>query len=503
MNVLVYFASGVLGGILNEHHIDLLLQEIDKGNHVVALTCDYTLGPCMANPLHGRFFCKLCKQEAKRDFKRLMPKDVEVFTMADFMPIVSQKSLPEFKYNNSEELKSLEYEGVQIGFGVMSTYISLTRNMNPKITNESRQYFDTLIKEQIYTLRIIKLLQNKYHFELMVFQNGRGAQLKPFLNYCQNEKIDFWCTEDFAKNHNFINDFWNDYAHSLNAYNKKYKECWENSDDTLEERDRIARSFFENRRNAKSAGDKVYVKNQIKGLMPKDWDSVKENIVIFNSSEDEFCAVGNEWEKLKIFATQMDGIIALVEHYKDDPTKHFTLRVHPNLKDLPYKYHLNLYKLNYPNLSVIPAWDQISSYSLLDAADKVVVFGSTMGIEASYWNKPVICLGPSFYHSFEITYNPKHVNEIWSLIDTQHLRPLYNDKILWYGYYYMTNKHERTKKISIDIYSRFFLGKKFRCCIDKKLFGSNLLYAVIAKLLSNKLVKRVNSEFRKISKEEA
>ena len=39
-------------------------------------------------------------------------------------------------------------------------------------------------------------MQNKYHFELMVFQNGRGAQLKPFLNYCQNEKIDFCDVEE-------------------------------------------------------------------------------------------------------------------------------------------------------------------------------------------------------------------------------------------------------------------------------------------------------------------
>lgn len=504
MNVLVYFASGDLCDSVNGRHVDLAIDELSKGNHVVALICDEKLGPCMHNPLHSKLYCRFCKLAAKRDLHNLMPKDnVEYLNLGKLIDEVSSEPLPHFKYRDAEELRSLEYDNVQLGFGVMSTYISLTRNMDPKITPETKAYFDSLIKEQILTLRVLKLLQKKYHFGLVVFQNGRGAQLKPFLNYCQAEKIDFWCTEDFSTEQNCINNFWNDYAHSLYAYDKKFEECWEKSQDTSEKREEIARSFFENRRNAKAAGDKIYVKDQIKGLMPKDWDSSKENIVIFNSSEDEFCAVGNEWEKLKIFKSQMDGIIALAEHYKNDTTKHFTLRVHPNLKDLPYKYHQNLYKLNYPNLTVIPGWDPISSYSLLDAADKVAVFGSTMGVEASYWKKPVICLGPSFYHSFGITYNPKSLDEVWQLIDTKDLQPLYNEKALWYGYYYMTDLHDKTKYINVDYLIKPFMGKTIKCCKYKKILGSTFLYGFIMKFLGSSWMKKRKAEFSHISCEEA
>ena len=35
--------------------------------------------------------------------------------------------------------------------------------------------------------------------------------------------------------------------------------------------EKIARSFFENRRNAVFAGDTIYVKDQVQGQMPEEW----------------------------------------------------------------------------------------------------------------------------------------------------------------------------------------------------------------------------------------
>lgn len=93
--------------------------------------------------------------------------------------------------------------------GVMSTYISQTRNLNPEINEKSRAYFDALIREQIVTALVFERLQKKHGFGLVVFQNGRGAQFKPFFNICKNLKIDFICTEDMcnAKGDSFSNSF--------------------------------------------------------------------------------------------------------------------------------------------------------------------------------------------------------------------------------------------------------------------------------------------------------
>ena len=87
--------------------------------------------------------------------------------------------------------------------------------------------------------------------------------------------------------------------------------------------------------------------------MPEGWKDDVENIVIFNSSEDEFAAVSKEFDDAAFFPSQIEGIKSIIEHYKHDKTKHFTLRVHPNLKKVSYKYHLDLYNLNYSNLTVV------------------------------------------------------------------------------------------------------------------------------------------------------
>ncbi|MCS2656231.1 hypothetical protein NXV26_10165 [Bacteroides fragilis] len=157
------------------------------------------------------------------------------------------------------------------------------------------------------------------------------------------------------------------------------------------------------RRNGIIAGDKVYIENQIKGKLPIDWDDTKRNIAIFNSSEDEFIAVDRDFDNLSLYKSQIDGIRGILEHYKENQTVHFYLRVHPNLKNVHYQYHLLLYDLSlkYPNITVIGADSDISTYDIMDNAEKVIVFGSTMGLESSYWGKPVILLSGQFLLLYE------------------------------------------------------------------------------------------------------
>ena len=166
-----------------------------------------------------------------------------------------------------------------------------------------------------------------------------------------------------------------------------------------------------------------------------------------------------------------------MEHYKNDKTKHFTLRIHPNLKGLPFHYHMGLYELNYPNLTVIPADSDISSYALIDAADKVITFGSTMGIESTYWNKPSISIGFAFYRSLNVVYTPKNEDELWKLIDNKELPPIDSERCLPYGFFYMSNKHEKFKHINVGK-SRWFYFLNKRCLGFNyyKLFGSVKLY---------------------------
>lgn len=489
----------------NGHHIDLAIEHVKKGDEVVFLGCDKSLGMCILNTHKNPLYCSVCKKCSSSELKRLAPNGCKTIWIKEYIDRISTKSFPHFEYSTSQQLRALEYKGISVGLGVMSTYISLTRNMNPIINEVSKKYFNEMLNEQVRFADALEILQQEEHFDLFIFQNGRGVNIRPLLNFCQRESIDYVCTE-FIKGDTeiFKDDYWCTIPHSISARTNNYYSFWDSSSDSDEEKEAIGKSFFENRRNAKPAADKVYTKDQVSGLMPEDWNPNVENIVIFNSSEDEFCAIGEEFDKEALFASQLDGIKAIIKHYEGNNHIHFTLRIHPNLKDIPYKYHTDLYKLDYKNLTVIPGDSPISTYSLMDAANKVLVFGSSTGIEAVYWGKPVINLAGSYYRDLGIVYKPQNVEELWGLLEAKELKCLYNQNVLKYGYYLMKNEYERAHNISLGFHYINVKGKKRIACMKyQKLFGSSTLYGLVAKLFSAYIFKLPPAKFKSIPAEEA
>ena len=76
----------------------------------------------------------------------------------------------------------------------------------------------------------------------------------------------------------------------------------------------------------------------------------------------------------------------MLEHVRN-PEYHFYLRIHPNLTNVHFEYREKLLALEeiYPNITVIDAPSPISTYALMDVADKIIVFGSTAGAESVFW----------------------------------------------------------------------------------------------------------------------
>lgn len=467
------------------------IEQYNQGNEVHFLYCDDVVGGCNNNPKFDHRRCVICKMRQRNNRKKYLPKGIITYSMKELAtPDMLKKSKIVFHYDSQEELRKIKFNGVEIGLGAISSYITFTRNLNPEINDESRKYFDKLLSSQVLMTLIIENLHHRINFDKIIVHNGRFAIFKPFLNIAQNNGIDYICTESFcdAKGNVSKDYYYNDIPHNIGPRYAKYLAAWEDAKIKGIDREAIGKSFFDRRRNAEGTGDKIYTAGQDKDKFVSDWDDKKENIVIFNSSEDEFCAVSGDFESGKVFATQMDGIIAIVEHYKYDPSKHFYLRVHPNLIPVKYAYHIDLYKLKYPNLTVIPADSPVSSYALLDKADKVITFGSTMGIEATYAHKPSICIGASFYERLNVVYQPHSVEEIWKYIDDKSLKDLYSENVLIYGYYFMGIYngiiYNKFKHIDARILSIKIFGKNRLVRAYEKIFGSNRLHLAVRCLLN-------------------
>lgn len=427
---------------------DTALKLHQRGDEVHLFYCTGVPAVCWANPCQNKSICRWCNWYRNK-MAAPLPSGIRIHNFNQYY----DKSLSVkvdnifLDYNSVEEIKELKYKGVQIGCGALSTYVSQTRNLNPLIDDDFKRFFNVYLRAECLLVEILARALEEIKPDLVSLYNGRFFETRPIYDYSKNTGHLVRCYENTRplgiKKGMGVIFFDNCLPHNM-KFNKEFIEKnWHDSPLSEDEKERIAKSFFENRRAGKRAGDIVYTANQTVGLLPKNWDDKKRNIVIFNTAEDEFMAIGDEYNWLSLFPSQLEGIKNIFELFKEDNSFCFYLRVHPSLKGIKYRYHLELYDLEkqYKNVKIIPPGSKVSSYILLDKAEKVIVFGSTIGVEAAYWEKPVVLLAEAFYSNLDLCYAPNSIPELKEIILAK-IKPKDNLPALKYGFFIMKDIRE-------------------------------------------------------------
>lgn len=459
------------------------VNQIEKGNEVLFLFCDKKVGGCLnENPGFSPIRCKLCVMLLKQRAKKYLPESVRFEPLSEYWDTDVEKAVNDYipNYDTVDDYRMLKYKGVSIGYGAMSSYISLTRNMEPNMTSNVKNYLNKLLKMQVVLTELFNKAIDDYNPDLVIFHNGRLAQYKPMLNICQNRNLHFLVTESQRNNKGvFMKNYYeNCTPHDVAPNNAKYEEFWENYE-PKEEREIISRLYYENKRVGGKTNEIVFTGSQILGTMPETWDPNKRHIIIYNSSEDEYCAINEEVDNAALFKSQIDGITQIVNHFAGDDGVQIYLRIHPNLRNIKFAYHTDNYKIKADNFYIIPPESPISSYSLLDQADLVIVFGSTIGIEAAYFGKPTICLAYALYSMMGVNYIPKTQEEFWKLVDDKDLKPLNNENCLKYSLFIMSDKHEYFKNKGACVKDYNILGRTIRTTPYLTLIGSDILFQIV------------------------
>jgi capsule polysaccharide export protein KpsC/LpsZ len=108
-------------------------------------------------------------------------------------------------------------------------------------------------------------------------------------------------------------------------------------------------------------------------------------------------------------------------------------------------------------VSIVSFDSEVDTYALIDRSDIVVTAGSTVGIEAVYWGRPSITLGPSYYSELNVTHYPTSTAELQAMISSNNLN-VDRELTIPYGYYMKTfgeaYKHYEPK----TLFSGKFLG---------------------------------------------
>jgi hypothetical protein len=483
MRVLIYSSCS----LLNPHFGTQLNEAIKcykSGHEVLFAYCNGVMCSCFVNAESNPVICYWCKKKGKKGLENL-PEGVKIIPLNKNMQECYNNI--ELNFSSVHNLKNICYKNINIGYSVLSTYITLTRNHLPDCMDDKiKRYIINILKQAIALINAIELLVVAFEPEEIRVFNDRFYEANPLVRLATKYNIQYICNEVvgrplLSRDTFRITYFENTTPHDIKNLYERCMKNWELNNLTDEQKINIGKSFYEKRRKGIPAGDKVYIKNQQKGKLPSNIDIRKRNIVIFNSSDDEYAAIGEKFEAYSLFLTQYDGIIYMLEQFSSDNDYHFYLRIHPNLKDIKYSYHLNLYTLQncYNNITVIAANDDINTYDLMDIADKVVVFGSTTGIEAVYWNKPTILLAGSLYYYMETCYIPKTKEELLFLLQ-QKLTPGYKTNAIKYGFYILDQTALSDEAVHIDInpYPIKLLWRKTWVYKYINLFNSNLLDGV-------------------------
>jgi hypothetical protein len=123
---------------------------------------------------------------------------------------------------------------------------------------------------------------------------------------------------------------------------------------------------------------------------------VDKYVVFYTSSDDEVAAISEDWDSP--WGSQIDAARMLIDAFQDIEEIKLIIRVHPNIltknrTDQMLWRNLNSNK----NVLIIAPESRVDSYSLMNSSQGVLTYGSTMGVEAAYWGKPLGLLSRARY----------------------------------------------------------------------------------------------------------
>lgn len=473
------------------NHITHMIDEAEIsarfGNQVYFLLCNHNFRYCGCN-MHGSpFKCFRCERFVKGLLKKCS-SGIKVIEMNQHLmeELSEEVDKVSFEYYTVKDIKSLSYKGAKVGMGCLSAFISHSRNNNPLIDGEFRAYFDKVLKKGcLYAEFQYRMMMEIKPDRVQLF-NGRFMETRAASDLAIRHHILLRSNEQWRVfPHRFIKrQFYNALPHSIEANKKYFDSMWYDEYIPQIEKERIGRRFFESKYEHAFGGDKDYTARQVAAKLPDNWDSSKKNYVIFNSSEDEFTAIGGEYEEKKVFDSQYEGVAHIANLLKDRKDVNIYLRIHPNLANVNYKYHTDLLTLGekYNNLFVVRGDSDVSSYAMMREAYRVITFGSTTGIEATYMGKPVIALCVNWFSGLDISYNPMSVSETQQLLLAEDLSPKPQSEAIKFGYFIMNLNLPSFSFFDYNISDFHFLGRTLRRYKLAKYLGSTTLYAIVGRI---------------------
>lgn len=422
--------------VLWPHHyeteLEIMQKHLDAGDEVIQLVCNRSFGICDSNLDHSMNKCLVCISRRECGTS-LLKGNIQVKDLLSYADSQATRDAGQVRVDFDSLLSLQEYyiENYPIGYAVGSTLVSILRDSTLNIS-ENKLKISNFIKYAFLSYRAAQVfLQDEKPDRVYIF-NGRLPVPRAMLSACREKGIDCYVHER-GYNYKHYELFENNLPQDLIFIQQLIEKTWAKGKEP--ERSQIGSEFFNARRKGREQGWFSFVLGQKDGMLPAEWDPQKHNIVIFNSSEDEFMSCTDDW-KNKLYMSQYDAIRRISRDLSRNPDLRIYLRCHPNLKGASEAEKRELESMRTEPLFYIGPESEISTYALLDHADVVLTFNSTVGIEATFWGKPSVLAGPSLYDRLGSNYLPSSHEEVLNLLRRRDLPPMPREGAIKYGYYF-------------------------------------------------------------------
>jgi hypothetical protein len=423
-------------------HLEMLYEfaqrALEDGNEVTILECDATWSICDMNLDHSLEGCLLCRGRTSAGLHRLRGN----YNRLNAMRLRSEDRLAVSKVGfGGSILQDLKDYG-QPGFGslglcVASSLISLSREENPDV-NAHRPRINRMLRTA-YAL-FLSAMRFQQVDAWYIF-NGRFFTTQPYVAAARASGVPFFIYER-SGTLDRLSLYKNHLPHDRSLMREVIRDHWETSSHSHSERQEIGASFYEKRAAGLPSSWYSFVEGQSRETVALR--SNRPQVVAFTSSDDELAAVATADWRNPLYADQCDAI-AQIASAAAAPEAGFdlTIRAHPNLRGVRSR-QVELLRNLPTSVRVIMPDEAVSSYELLRTADVVLSFGSTVGIEATYWGKPSILAGRAAYEGWDAVWQPATHTELLSML-TRPPQPKAKENALPYGYfqecYGVTPKH--------------------------------------------------------------
>jgi len=425
--VLIHTATGLWPML--EYELDIVQRELDRGNRVIFMYCRGNVGVCPANPQRSgqsrkQRYCLECQSRVKSGLKWLEPSDGRLeaveydqytHTEEDSIQLLMDK-LDRSDRSVATIKRMVNFEGVDVFEASYSTLMTHIRDSELNL-----EYHWNSLK-QLLRVGISSYYSASSHIahyvpDRVYIYNGRISRYRPLMRLVQRQEKELFVYEYPVRDFLHYSLTRGTYPHDIGNASKELKDLFlKTAPDPVIVKNE-AETWFLNRSQRKLDGpQKLFLDSKLVHMKDDHslpvWDKSVFNIVFFVSSQDELGGIEENVKDLPF--GQVEAIKRIMEEF---PEIHCYVRIHPNLAGVDKRFVDNLSNLEQiKGVTVIAPESPVNSYALVNAADLVLVYASTIGVEAAFQKKPVISIGKSTCGEFMCTATVRTDKDLMRLI---------------------------------------------------------------------------------------